>query len=71
MCPLCLTAVSSSEQELLSHLLAAHPIESALIGLVLSLSQIVLARRPVQLLVADLAILGLGVYMARHPIERP
>lgn len=67
MCPLCLTAVSSTEQELLSHLLAAHPVEAALLALGLSVFQIVLSRQPGRLLIADVAVLGLAVVLSRGP----
>ncbi len=69
MCPLCMTALASGEQEVLSHVLTAHPAESAFLALLLSLGHIVLARRPLKLLAVDLSVLGLGLYLSRRPFR--
>ncbi len=44
MCPICMSVISTSEGELISHLLAKHPSESAALGLALSLANIALAK---------------------------
>jgi hypothetical protein len=66
MCPLCLIAVSTTERELLSHMLASHPAEITILTAVLSLAQLALARRPTELLAFDLLVLGAGVVLARQ-----
>lgn len=66
MCPVCLMAVSATERELLSHLLARHPVELTILAGVLSLAQVGLARRPSDLLAFNLFVLGAGVLLARQ-----
>lgn len=65
MCPLCLTAVSIAERDLLSHLLARHPAELTVLTAVLTLAQVGLVKKPQQLLALDLLVLCAGVILAR------
>jgi hypothetical protein len=59
-------AVSTTERELLSHLLARHPAELTVLTAALSLAQLGLARRPTQLLAVDLFLLGAAMFLARQ-----
>jgi len=65
MCPLCMSSVSVAERNLLTHLLAGHPVELALLTCVLGLAHAKLARRPVDLLAMDLAVLVAGATLSR------
>lgn len=65
MCPLCLSLIASSENELVSHLLAGHPREAASLGLAVTLANVAFARQPAKLLLVDLAVLALAVILVR------
>lgn len=66
MCPVCMTAVSVTERDLLAHLLAGHPVELAIFTGVLALAHTRLARRPADLLAMDLLVLIAGATLSRR-----
>jgi hypothetical protein len=65
MCPICLSVVASNESDLVSHLVAGHPAEATVLGLALTMANIVLSRQPAKLLLADLAVFAVAVVLAR------
>lgn len=65
MCPLCMAAIPVAERDLLSHLLAGHPVELAILTCVLAIAHARLARRPAEMLAVDSAILIAGVSLSR------
>ena len=67
MCPLCMVVVSKTEAEMLSHLLAEHPL-ALLVGSVCpAVANVALANRPADLLLVDAAVLGCAVAYVRAP----
>lgn len=65
LCPLCATLVSEAEGDLLSHLLARHPLALAVLTGCLAAAHLALARKPRDLLAVDAAVLGVGFLMSR------
>jgi uncharacterized membrane protein HdeD (DUF308 family) len=65
MCPLCLSLVASSEQELISHLLGSHKEAAAALGLSLSVINLLLIKQPVRALAFDALVLGCAVLISR------
>ena len=55
------------EADLLSHLLAEHPLALLLASVCLAAANVALAKRPADLLLADAAVLGCAVAFARAP----
>ena len=47
MCPLCMVVVSRTEAEMLSHLLAEHPLALLVVSVCLAVANVALANRPV------------------------
>ena len=65
MCPICLSLISATEEDLVSHLLARHPAEASALGLAVTLANIALAKRPAWLLALDLCVLGAAFWFRR------
>jgi hypothetical protein len=67
MCPVCLAVIGSTEQEVLAHLLARHPLALALLTGALVAANLWLARRPRQLLVFEVGVSVAAVAISRGP----
>jgi hypothetical protein len=65
LCPLCATLASEAEGNLLSHLLANHPVALLVLGACLAAGNLALARRPRELFALDGAVLGAALYISR------
>lgn len=65
MCPICFVAVSTTERELLSHVLAKHAREFTVLSFAVTLAQLRYAGRPSQFLAVNAAILLVAVALAR------
>jgi hypothetical protein len=57
MCPFCFSIVATTERDLLSHLLAAHPGALLALTVALGLANVALIGRP------ELLLFDLGVYL--------
>lgn len=67
MCPFCLSVVAMAERDLLTHVLSRHPLALAILGAVLTIANIGLAKRPQELLLMDLGVLSAASFLARGP----
>lgn len=67
MCPLCMVVVSRTEAEMLSHLLADHPLALLVVSVCLAVANVALANRPADLLLVDATVLGCAVAYVRAP----
>jgi hypothetical protein len=65
MCLVCMSVVGSTEQEVLAHLLVAHPVALAILAGVLAVANVSFARRP-----RTLVALDLGVYLVAMLVSR-